>query len=244
MFPFDVLTRPYELEGDDEYEILSQVSESDSERDSEEGSDEEDEEDELNRSEQDVDFKDIYKEDILISHRRDSGWGYGIVFDRSPLFELRGNLVLSATVSLPKRGMIVTVDDPITFRQVYRWISWYDLQAVLGKNLDMIEEELSNLDESNVLEMIEDVLSAIEVMESEEEGVVLWLQRDKEIPISGKPSVDEEDVSSEGDEKDDKDSDDESKPPIPGHAVPEPVQSQHFEPLMIARIRERNFPGK
>eukprot|EP00981_Chlorochromonas_danica_P000140 scaffold39_cov176-Ochromonas_danica.AAC.6 len=225
--PFSFQPQSYEMEGDDEYEICSQISEQ------EEEDWEEEEEDGLTQSDYgNKDFHDDEEEGSathlnhheeeeeeeefalpsrygsgsrgsgsrgsgsggsgrrkkskkrLHYHRRESGWGWAITFDRSLLYELRGNLTISTTLSLPRKGFCVWVYDPRTAYQTYTYLSYADCQAVLGKNLVMLEEELSNLDESVVVDLLDEVLQAVEVEESDEEGLVVVLLREKDIPPS------------------------------------------------------------
>ncbi|RYH18423.1 hypothetical protein EON65_27245 [archaeon] len=179
---FSLNVRPYEVDGDDEYEICSQVSDDGSGDEL----DQDDEDDSFGIAS--IDEEASHKKSNQNSHstkfkvKKDSGWGWALSFDRALLSELRGNLIISATLCLPKKGFNIYVYDPRSFYEVYRFLSYYDSMAVLGKNLQNIEEEISNLDESNVLDLLDEVLGSIDVIDNDDEGLTIVLIRDKPIP--------------------------------------------------------------
>lgn len=194
-FPFLVNVQPFEVEGDEEYEISSQLSDASSDDESSEN------EESLmsGDTEKDEDKEDDTNKHSVNKYKQDSGWGWAVSFDRSPLYELRGNLIVSATLCLPKKGFNVYIFDPRTCYQIYRFISYFDSMAVLGKNMPMIEEDLSNLDESNVLDLLDEVLSNIEVQDTDSEGMIVVLLRDKDIPEVVKEVIEERPKDNDGD---------------------------------------------
>ena len=163
--------RKYEVDGNEEYEVCSSIDESE-------------DEETLNST---VDEESMDSGSVLLKSNvggnkgetKDSGWGWSMYFDRSPLSEVRGNLIISVVMLVAKRGFLFTVYDPRTFMEAHRFVYFHEsLPFFQNKTISDLEEELGNLDESIAFDIIDELFLAVEVVDSDGEGTTVVLHRE------------------------------------------------------------------
>lgn len=201
--------REYEVDGDDEYEICSVMGDQDDE--------ESDNKDSLAESSVDSASIEHQNKKSNAGDMDESGWCWGMYFDRSPLAEVRGNLIISVMMIVARRGFLFTVYDPRTFREAHRFVYFHESLPFFQKTktISDLEEELGNLDESIAFDIIDELFLALEVIESEGDGLLIVLQNDKTAKI--------------GHESEEENS-------IPDQAIFKP--SEAIADIVIAKVRE------
>lgn len=106
----------------------------------------------------------------------DLDWGWAIYFDRSPLHQMRGNLMVSIVLNTLKNGFIITVFDKNTFHESYRFLHFSECISVLRfQSIQELEELLRQLDEVIAYDLIKRVLDAVIVTRIEKVGLVVSL---------------------------------------------------------------------
>jgi len=110
-----------------------------------------------------------------VFHEINSSWGWALYLNRAPISEQRGNLNVSANLNIARRGFLITVFDPRTYRESYRFFNYRDVLPLLSKTLDDFEEILGNIDESVASDLLNEILSLIEIQTHPAEGLVLVL---------------------------------------------------------------------
>jgi hypothetical protein len=96
---------------------------------------------------------------------------FGVTFDRAAAKAKFGNLEVGISLCEFRRGFICSAQDKVTYFQTQRLINYPTACSILGdKTLREMKEELNTLhDEDTVLDIVDDLLSAIEITEYEEE---------------------------------------------------------------------------
>lgn len=134
----------------------------------------------------------------------DPVWSWSFYLDRSPLSELRGNLLVSATLQSSKRGILITVFDPLSRREVCRFLPFLEILPFLNERISsaaVLEDVLGNMDESVALDLLDDVLKCVEVEDSDIRGLVLRLVSDDDGSSESNSSDDERSSSEESSDK-------------------------------------------
>jgi hypothetical protein len=168
----DLLIKDYEVEGDKQYEIALTIDEEEEDEDNQDSLEEDEEDDEDKESLEMSILKKNKKED------EDGQYGFGLYFDRSSIKELYGNLVVSVILEVNRRGFLYIVFDPRTFTEVFRFVPFAQMAVLVGKNLDDIELDISNLDESIAYDLMDECIGLVELDDHDEEGLVLYVQGD------------------------------------------------------------------
>lgn len=115
------------------------------------------------------------KERIVTS----SGWAWALYFDRSALSEVRSNLVISIVFSIQKKGFFFTIRDPRSLHEASKFISFPDsIPYFQSKTLEILEDEISNLDESVAFDIMDDLFSAVDIVDLDQGGTGVVLQLD------------------------------------------------------------------
>ena len=94
---------------------------------------------------------------------RDQGWGWGLYLNRYFVEESRGNLMVSATLVLSKKGFAFAVLDNRTMRESFRFMSFEEaLRFLRGeRTMDQFSDELRNIEQATVYDLIDDLYSYI-----------------------------------------------------------------------------------
>lgn len=101
----------------------------------------------------------------------DSTYIYGVHFNRSIYTEYFSNLRVSMTLSMTLRGFLVTIFDCTNCIQLNRLVTFEEAGRIYyDKDAESLMEEISNLDDADVvLDLIDDLVGCITVEEIEEE---------------------------------------------------------------------------
>jgi len=113
----------------------------------------------------------------LLQHKHD----WVVYFDRSVVEEQKGNLVVYITLSVTHKGFIFITRDLRTYREAFKFISFHDacnISSLLGKDLTTLLDELDNLDECVVYDLVDELMSRIDVDDSDDEGLYLRVSGD------------------------------------------------------------------
>lgn len=105
-----------------------------------------------------------------------SSWGWALYFDRSALTESRANINVGITFNSGKRGVLITAFEPRLRRESYRFIGFNDILPFIHKSHDELDELLSNIDESIVAELLNQLFALISVDMDLDEGTILVLK--------------------------------------------------------------------
>jgi hypothetical protein len=171
----------YEVDGDEEYEIVLdavKVPTSDNMRRShhesyqEEGSESSSETDSITTVEKVTTVEDVMSSHQIANlHHQDLASGqYLLYFDRAPLTELRGNLIVSVILQVPRKRFYITVFDPISKKETFIYLSFTDALPFLSRfsKPQELEDELSNLDEGVALDLLDEIFHCIEIIDDED----------------------------------------------------------------------------
>lgn len=110
------------------------------------------------------------------AHRAPSGWSWAIYLNRSIVTELKGNLVVSVSVSVPQRGFAFYTYDPRTHREAHRLVTFHDACALSSeKSLESLEDDLGNMDESTAYDLADEFMALVEFQHNESDRLVLVL---------------------------------------------------------------------
>lgn len=113
----------------------------------------------------------------ILKHKHD----WVVYFDRSVVEEQKGNLVVYITLSVTQKGFSVITRDLRTYREAYKFISFHDAckdSSLIGKDLTTLLEELDNLDECVVYDLVDELMSRIDIDDSDDDGLYLRVSCD------------------------------------------------------------------
>lgn len=99
-------------------------------------------------------------------------YDWAIYLDRALLKEQKGNLVVSITMNATRRAFGFTVFDLRSFREVYTFLSFRDAceKRLLDRDIGSLMEELDHLDESVAFDVVDELMSRVDVHDNEEDG--------------------------------------------------------------------------
>jgi hypothetical protein len=176
-FPQVLNIKEYEVnlrQNEREFQILTEISKGDIEE--EEDNDDGDEAEvkhqtNLHRSSSALD----------VEGKTNDDWGFILYFDRSCLHEIHRNLIVSVILEINLKGFVYIIYDPRTFMEVSRFFPFLQIYSLLGKSVEDLDDDLTNLDESVAYDVIEDALTLIDFEEHTEEGLILYLDKSNQI---------------------------------------------------------------
>ena len=175
----------FEMDGSDDYDILLC-----DDRDRELGmqsSQSDDNNSEIVIAKDEVENGESNSADIRQARNR-SPFDWAMYFDRSLVEEQKGNLMVSVTLSVKQSGFIVTTRDMRTRREAYRFVPFAEAcsRGLVDMDLKTLYSELNNMDESLAFDLVDELISRVEVQDSgfsnsrEEEGVGEEQDQDQE----------------------------------------------------------------
>ena len=96
---------------------------------------------------------------------REQGWGWGLYLNRYFVEESRGNLMISATMVLAKKGFAFAVLDNRTLRETFRFLPFEEALRFLkgGRTMENLADDLRNIEQATVYDLIDELYSFIEV---------------------------------------------------------------------------------
>jgi hypothetical protein len=117
-------------------------------------------------SESSDDDKKISKFQGITVKKESCRWGWAVYFNRNVVTKHRGNLTISFGLNTSMRGFLVTIFDNRKLLEAFRFISFEDCLRIMKRyeSVFKIEEQLRTLDESSVLELVDEFEQGFEIV--------------------------------------------------------------------------------
>jgi hypothetical protein len=129
--------------------------------------------------------------DILESNAMGECMGWAIYFNRTIVEHTRGNLQFSMCLNSTQHGFSVLIHDVRTHREAFRFVSYKEAARIMyDKTEDSLVEEGRCVDESNVYDLCDELLTMLNVQTDENGNSVYCLVSDKQPDDSNSSSDD------------------------------------------------------
>lgn len=161
--------KPFEINGSEEYDIITNYMQDDSIKFEE--SHISSEEASLN-----MDSQSEIEEKVKMVD-----WAWVVYFNRGMMNEIKGNLIISLSLSTTKSGFIITVFDQRSCIEIYYFLTLLEsCNFFYDKTFESLVAELDNLDESVLFDLLDELINIIDIQKNDEDGMLVMLTSEKD----------------------------------------------------------------